>query len=134
MQEAIIIKTQTSIVARNYRLQEWAQMIQECKRRPYGMSVSEWCQENSITTANYYYRMLQVRKACIDSLPAEAIEQSIIPVPTELMNTKLSANEEPVQKKKSYVEISAHGMTLKITEDTASSLIEKVLGVLAHVE
>lgn len=77
-------------------------MIQECKRRPYGRSVSEWCQENSITTANYYYRMSQVRNACIDSLPAEAIEQSIIPVPTELMNTRLSANEEPVQKKKSH--------------------------------
>lgn len=92
LHEAIIIKTKTSIVARNYQLQEWAQMVQECKRRPYGMSVSEWCQENSITTANYYYRMSQVRKACMDSLPAEAIEQPIVPVPTELMNTKLSAN------------------------------------------
>lgn len=109
-------------------------MVQECKHRPYGMSVSEWCQENSITTANYYYRMSQVRKACMDSFQAETIEQPIVPVPTELMNTKLSINEESVQKNKSYVEISAHGMTLKITEDTASSLIEKVLGVLAHVE
>ena len=109
-------------------------MIQECKRRPYGMSVSEWCQENSITTANYYYRMSQVRKACMDSFQAETIEQSIVPVPTELMDTELSAHKESVQKEKSYVEISAHGMTLKITEDTESSLIAKVLGVLAHVE
>lgn len=109
-------------------------MIQECKRRPYGMSVSEWCQENSITTANYYYRMSQVRKACMDSFPAETIEQSIVPVPTELMDTEPSAHEESVPKKKSYVEISTHGMTLKITADTESSLIAKVLGVLAHVE
>ena len=64
------MKTQASIVARTCRLQEWAQMIQECNnQRPVGMSVSEWCQANSITKANYYYRMAQVRKACLDSIP-----------------------------------------------------------------
>ena len=53
----------------------------------------------------------------------------------ELMNSEDSAFEEPVQREKeSYIEISAHGMTLKITENTASPLIAKVLGVLAHVE
>ena len=66
--------------------------------------------------------------------PGRTIEQPIVPVPTELMDTELSAHEESVQKRKSYVEISAHGMTLKITEDTESSLIAKVLGVLAHVK
>ena len=135
MQEAITIKTQTSIVARNYRLQEWAQMVQKCKHRPYGMSVSEWCQENSITTANYYYRMSQVRKACMDSLPVETIEQSVVPVSPELIHSASTALEELEQRKsESCIEISAHGMTLKITENTASALIEKVLGVLAHVE
>ena len=135
MWEAITIKTQTSIDAHNYRLQEWTQMIQECNQRPYGMSVSEWCQENSITKANYYYRMSQVRKACVDSLPAEAMELPIVPVPAQLMNSEDSAFEEPVQREKeSYIEISAHGMTLKITENTSSPLIAKVLGVLAHVE
>lgn len=106
-------------------------MVQDCKRRPYGMSVGEWCQENSITTANYYYRMSQVRKACMDSLPSETIEQPIVPVPTELMNSETSALEESVPGKESYIEIFSHGITLKITEDTASSLIAKVLGVLA---
>lgn len=57
------------------------------------MSVSEWCQENSIAKANYYYRMSQVRKACVDSLPAEAMEPPIVPVPTELMNSEDSAFE-----------------------------------------
>lgn len=110
-------------------------MVQECKQHPYGMSVSEWCQENSITTANYYYRMSQVRKACMDSLPVEMMEQSIVPISPELMNSERTSLEESVQRKaESCIEISAHGMTLKITENTASALIEKVLGVLAHVE
>lgn len=57
------------------------------------MSVSEWCQENSIAKANYYYRMSQVRKACVDSLTAETMEPPIVPVPTELMNSEDSAFE-----------------------------------------
>ncbi len=32
------------------------------------MSVDEWCKLNSITKANYYYRMRQVRIACLDAL------------------------------------------------------------------
>lgn len=42
------------------------------------MSVDEWCRKNPITTANYYYRMTQVRKACLDSLPAEAVNQEVV--------------------------------------------------------
>ena len=70
------MKSQTSLAARNCRLQEWSQMVHSCNNRPIGMSVNEWCRENSITTANYYYRMTQVRKACLDSLSDEAVEYS----------------------------------------------------------
>lgn len=38
------MKSQTSIVSRNYRLKEWAQMIRDCNNRPAGMSVDEWCE------------------------------------------------------------------------------------------
>lgn len=65
------MKSQTALVARNCRLNEWAKMVHECKNRPAGMSVDEWCELNSITKANYYYRMKQVRVACLDALPSE---------------------------------------------------------------
>ena len=55
------MKSQTSLAARNCRLQEWSQMVHSCNNRPIGMSVNEWCRENSITTANYYYR----KKKCL---------------------------------------------------------------------
>ncbi|WP_075680043.1 hypothetical protein [Roseburia sp. 831b] len=129
------MKSQTSIASRNCRIQEWAQMIQDCNNRPVGMSVSEWCQEHSITTANYYYRMTQVRKACLDSLPSEVVEQAIVPVPTNLMtNGNYSFAETNQECDESFIELSAHGVTLRVTENTSSSLLSKVLGVLAHVE
>lgn len=129
------MKTQTSIVARNCRLQEWAQMIQECNNRPVGMSVGEWCQAHSITTANYYYRMAQVRKACLASLPSQAVEQPIVPVPMSIVTSNDYSSAGITQKlEESFIEVSSHGVTLRITEHTSSSLIEKVLGALAHVE
>lgn len=42
--------------------------------------------------------MSQVRKACVESLPAETMEPPIVPVPAELMNSEDSAFEESVQR------------------------------------
>lgn len=112
-------------------------MVQECKNRPEGMSVDEWSHANNITKANYYYRLTQVRKACLESLPAETVEQAIVPVPMELMQVKpeLSA---PIpassNKEDSYLELVFHGVTVHVTEQTSNALLTKVLGVLAHVE
>ena len=129
------MKTQTSIVARTCRLQEWAQMIQECNQRPVGMSVSEWCQANSITKENYYYRMTQVRKACLDSIPDGGIQQTIVPVPTNVMYAEESTDKKIGSScKDTFIEVISHGVTLRITARTSDSLIAKVLGALAHVE
>ena len=54
------MNSQTSLVARDCRIQEWMQMIQECKNRPVEMSVDEWCKNHSLTKSNYYYRVRQV--------------------------------------------------------------------------
>ena len=43
------MKSQTSQVARSCRIREWAAMVQECRNRPNGMSVDEWCRANNIT-------------------------------------------------------------------------------------
>ena len=59
------MKSQTSMIARNVRLKEWAQMIQECNSRPSSMTVGEWCAQHNITKCDYYYRMKVVRKACM---------------------------------------------------------------------
>ena len=60
-------------------------MVHDCKNRPAGMSVDEWCELNSITKTNYYYRMKQVRIACLDALPSEGSEHAVVPVPLELI-------------------------------------------------
>ena len=126
------MKSQTALVARNYRLNEWARMIRDCKKRPAGMSVDEWCKLNSITKANYYYRMKQVRMACLDALPSEEAVHAVVPVPLKLMEE--SADISTVSSDNSCLELYAHGVTVRVTETTSETLLAKVLGVLAHVE
>lgn len=82
------MKQETSVVARNYRLQEWAVMVRECNSRPHGMTVKQWCLEHDVTPANYYYRLTQVREVCLETLPAESIPQQIVPVSHELLEQK----------------------------------------------
>lgn len=127
------MKSQTTLVARKCRLNEWARMVHDCKNRPAGMSVDEWCELNSITKANYYYRMKQVRIACLDALPSEESEHAVVPVPLELMEESTSVSTVS-SNNTSYLELYAHGVTLRVTEATSETLLAKVLGVLAHVE
>lgn len=59
------MKSQTSLIASQVRLQHWAEQIKDCQNRPEGMDVKTWCAQNGITKANYYYRVRKVREACL---------------------------------------------------------------------
>ena len=59
------MSSQTSLVAEQVRLQQWAEQIRECKNRPADMKVGTWCSQHGITKVNYYYRLKRVRKACL---------------------------------------------------------------------
>ena len=48
------MSSQTSLIAHNVRLQEWADMIHECNNRPDDMTVTQWCSEHGISKCNYY--------------------------------------------------------------------------------
>ena len=108
-------------------------MVHDCKNRPAGMSVDKWCELNSITQANYYYRMKQVRVACLDALPSEKLENTVVSVPLKLMEEPASISTVSLNDN-SCLELYAHGVTLRVTEATSETLLAKVLGVLAHVE
>jgi putative uncharacterized protein (fragment) len=125
------MKSLISQVARSCRIREWAAMVQKCRNRPSGMSVDKWCQANNITKVNYYYRLAQVRKSYLDSIPSDAVERAIIPVLMELMHaeaesTVVDSNSALIHD--SFLDISANGVTIRVTEQTSSVLLKKVLG------
>lgn len=128
------MKTQTTAVARQQRLNSWAQMVHECQNRPIGMTVDEWCAANSITKANYYYRMTEVRKACLKAMPPEVVEQAIVPVSSELMTMDVQISSDSSHENSSSLELNLNGIVIRVTEQTSTELLSKVLGVIAHVK
>ncbi len=48
------MSSETTLVADQCRLQEWAAQIRDCQRRPAGMGIVSWCACHGITKANYY--------------------------------------------------------------------------------
>ena len=126
--------SKTSLVARQYRLREWASMIRECNQRPIGMSVDEWCNNHSITKANYYYRMKQVREACLDAIPEGTAEQAVVPVPVSLVTGNIPNALAQVPPVSPSLEIKVNDITLCVTEQTSSDLLTKVLQVIRDVK
>lgn len=43
------MRSETSVVTIQYRLQEWAAQIKDCQNRPEGMKVSDWCEIHGIS-------------------------------------------------------------------------------------
>ena len=74
---------QTSLVAQQVRLQQWAEQIRDCQSRPKGMDVETWCAQNNLTKANYYYRLRRVREVCLEQVQGTAATAFVeLPVPT----------------------------------------------------
>ncbi len=118
----------TSLVARQYRLQQWADQIRECQNRSSGMSVSEWCSQHELTAANYYYRLKEVRKACLEHISYDDMPQSIVPVPAELMG----GASQPASV--SGLEVSVNNISIHVTKETTPELLRMVLQVAADVK
>ena len=120
----------TTITAKQYRLQEWAAQIRDCCNRPAGMSMEEWCSQQGITKANYYYRLRRVREACLEGSPEKAGSGEIVPVPGALMAA--CCGKEPTSG--NGLELMLGEYTIRVTAGTDLSLLAAVLRVIRHAE
>lgn len=123
------MKAQTSLVAQQTRLNQWAQQIQECNNRPQGMTVDDWCLENGITRANYYWRFRKVREALLsvaDSTPTfvELKEPEPVPSVSEPVNKENPSGVVAIIKKSSY--------SIEITNQASVSFLQNLLEAMNH--
>jgi len=123
------MKSQTSLVAHQTRLSEWAEQIKECQNRPQGMKIDEWCRLHGITKANYYWRLRRVREAFLET--AE-IAPAFVELPTPIAT-------EPVATATTKPKIVAilkgkNQLTLEITDQASSTLLNTLLGVMFNAQ
>lgn len=128
------MKTETSIVAEQVRLQQWAEQIRDCQNRPADMDVASWCRQNGITKANYYYRLKRVRKACLDN--ARTCPVSFVELPAVQEDTLPVMNQTTVQQKSETAALihCMNGVSVEIYTNASSEFIRSLIGAAAYVE
>ncbi len=125
------MSSETSMVATQCRLQEWAEQIRDCQSRPAGMTVVGWCACHGITKANYYYRLRRVREACLENYLGEVPPQQIVPVAQEILQQEKKNSNVP----RTGLDISIKGFSIHIEESSSVPLLVQVLeAVMRHAE
>lgn len=121
------MKSQTSLVAQQTRLSEWAEQIKECQSRPQGMKIDEWCQMHGITKANYYWRLRKVREAFLEATDiAPAFVELPAPMPVE-------ATESTTPKVVAILKGTNH-LTMEITDQATPLFLNTLLGAMNHAQ
>ena len=122
------MSNQTSLVAEQVRLQQWAEQIRECKNRPADMKVETWCSQHGITKANYYYRLKRVRKACLAVYDPEPSFVEL-PQPAETNPPTETGNLKPAVTLR-----NSNGMIIEIYNHASTEIIRIIMGELNHAE
>ena len=123
------MNTQTSLVAEQIRLQQWADQIRDCQNRPSDMKVDAWCREHGITKANYYYRLRRVREACLelcDPVP------SFVELTTQPESTP--AKTSPTHSSVAAVLHTESEITIDIYNDASTEFLRNLIGAASHAE
>lgn len=123
------MKSQTSLVAQQVRLTEWAELVRDCQNRPQGMSVDTWCELHIIKKANYYWRLRKVREACLEVAASQ--EPAFIEVPMTTAIAPISKSD--VSRLAAIFRLSDKA-SLEITNDASADFLEKIFTVMAHVK
>ena len=119
----------TSLLARQIRLQQWAEQIHLCQNRPGTMYVEEWCKQNGITKADYYYRLRQVRKACLITASGMDNQETAFAELPILPETDTSASAAAP-----FAEIHVGRLRIDISDSASELFIRKLLGAIGHAE
>ena len=124
------MKSQTSLVAQQTRLNQWAEQIRECNNRPQGMTVGDWCLENGITKANYYWRLRKVREALLTI--AETTSNSTFVELKEPEVTSIPIKQEETFSQKIVAVIRTNQYSIEITDQTSSTFLNNLIGAISH--
>ena len=135
MQGVVIMDTQTSLIAQQTRIQEWAEQIRDCRSRPKGMDVETWCAQNNLTKANYYYRLRRVRKVYLEQFQETSPEFIEISNPkpqipeAEKLSSSASTGAIPVIKL-----TNPQGFSAEIFSNIPAELLQFFIKVFSHAE
>lgn len=117
-----------SVVAKNIRLQNWANDIRDCQNSD--LTVAQWCEQHGIGIKNYYYRMKKVREAYLREHPVPKA-LTVDSGHTEPRFTELLPPPADIIPDAKPAVISAGHIRIEISENISDAFLRKIIQVLA---
>lgn len=107
------------------RVEEWKQLIEDCKNRPVEMGMDEWCRSVGVSKTNYYYWH---RKLGGTTQKQKEQTKALEIVRVSDVLTEDSGNSM------AGLDIEIGRVRIHVTEHTPVELLRKVLKVAAYAE
>ena len=133
------MKTKARLVAESIRLKQWSQQIRECQNRPVGLTIDDWCRQQGITKANYYYRLRRVRQAILNYTAEENGDRKQIPdfvelpVPAGRLSPVIPKEQTMPEKSSASAVIRGNnGIAIDVFPETSPELLHALMKALAH--
>jgi len=119
----------STILTKQVKLHQWSEIFQ--MRKTSGLTIAEYCRENSIQPSKYYYWLKRVRQAACAQLPVPLSKPAnpIVPVTFEEQVAPLESNACSTYA----MRIQMSGVSIEFTNDATPRLIESAMQVLSHV-
>ncbi len=112
----------TQTVATEYRLSQWAQVIQT--RLDSGQTIKEFCQTSGISKNAYFYWQKKLREmACTEFTKIED-SKNIVP------NGWMQLKPKETQQEQEMLKIEINGCHVTVNTDTDTELLKKVCRTL----
>ena len=98
-----------AMVKKEIQLQNWSD--KELARQESGLTVTEWCRQEGISTNTYYYRLRKIKESLCEQIPVAV---------TEITEKTDSA----------AIRIISDDLKVEISSDVPSEKIAAILGAL----
>jgi putative transposase len=112
----------TQKVATQYRLSQWAKVIQA--RQESGQNIKDFCQAAGISKSQYFYWQRKLRNAACTELAMQ--EKTVEPIP----NGWIQLSPVQAQQMKATLDIEINGFHISVNAGTDPELLKKVCRVL----
>ena len=100
-----------AMVKKEIQLQNWSET--ELARQESGLTVTQWCRQERISTSAYYYRLRKIRESLCEQIPVPVTEI------TEKTETDHAA-----------IRIVSGDLKVEISSDVPSEKIAAIIGAL----
>lgn len=116
----------------------WQEIVKQCRQRPEGITIKQWCRDNDISEKSYYYWQRKFRReaaeqrAVLDGIPDPcSVTFAELSYPCHAGSSETSAADTfPMGQPTAVIKNSR--LTVAVTNDISDTLLLRIIREVSH--